>query len=211
MLTRWVLRLPSPSASVWKCRSRRVPPFVVEDGVHQGVPPAALDPLVLAEVDLPPHAELLQHAGRSGVVGDAFGPDAVQPEVAEADAEDGAGGLGGVATSPGARIELVADVALPPLGVVDADAAVADQARLRFADDDHLPDTTRLLRLSRDDPGDEVADDLIEIRWVGVEAPVAGIGPVGEHLRPIVLVELAQDQPLGLDLHRSSGRSRARS
>src|SRR5207245_1214069 len=141
-----------------------VAPFLVDDGVDQGVPPTSLVPLVLAEVSFAPHPEFLEHVRRRRVVSDALGPDAVQTEFSEPEVENGASGLGRVPPSPGVRIQLVADVALALFGVVDPHTTVADQPPVPLADDRQLPDPARLLRLRGDELADEIADGLRDVR-----------------------------------------------
>src|SRR4051794_4195692 len=87
------------------CRADRVValrcvPFAGEDGVDQRIRPTTLDPVVLPQVRLAPHAQLLHHPIRADVGRIAVGPDAVQAQLAEAEVHQRPGGLGRVATPP---------------------------------------------------------------------------------------------------------------
>src|SRR3990172_11115705 len=109
---------------------RRPPPLVFKDAVQQRVPPATLEPLVLAQTPFLPHADLLQDVRRSDILREAVCGQAMQPQHLEAGANDGARGLGRVAASPFPRCQLVADVGFARIDGAHPQADVADESIL---------------------------------------------------------------------------------
>src|SRR5690606_10755849 len=69
------------------------PPLRRQHRVDDLVGPFALDDLVLAEMRLAPHAELLHDPGRRDVATVAARHDAVQPELVETKSQHGRAGL----------------------------------------------------------------------------------------------------------------------
>jgi hypothetical protein len=66
-------------------------PFLFQDGIQQGIPPAALHPLVLAQTSFLPHADFSQHTRGGGVLCDAPRPYTVQHQMVEAERKERTG------------------------------------------------------------------------------------------------------------------------
>lgn len=115
----------------------------------------------------------------------------------EAKGEDGTRGLRRVALMPVVAVEFVADVCLAPFGVVNANAAVANQLPIRLERDRQLELRARRFALRCD-------KHLHERFHVGFAAlapvvitEVERIGLIGEHCAPIILAKFAQHEARG--------------
>src|SRR6202012_1510440 len=93
-----------------------------------GVRDLSVDDAVLAQRPLEREAELLQDARGSRVAGVGLGLDAVQPGLLEPPRQQGAGGLGRVAATPGRLNVAVAQRRAAVVGVPAAEDAPADEA-----------------------------------------------------------------------------------
>src|SRR3954471_18950118 len=100
-------------------------PLAREQGVDELALPLALDPFVLAQVRLAPHAELLEHARRGAVARLQPAAHAMQPVGPERDRQHAGGRLGRVAAALVVRVEDEADLPLPVR--LDRERDVADE------------------------------------------------------------------------------------
>src|SRR5690606_39029948 len=102
------------------------PPFRLEDGVNKRVPPAPLEILVFAQPAFLAHAQLLQYARRSRVVGDAPRPDAMHAQLGKAKLDHGMRRLAGIAAPPEFGVQFIANIRFSRVGAFETNAAVAD-------------------------------------------------------------------------------------
>src|SRR5581483_10332825 len=102
-------------------------PLAVEHRVDELALPLALHELVLDQVRLAPHPELLEDAGGGAVPGLKATDHAVELEVFERDPQQGARGLGRVSPALVRRVDDEADLALPVLQAHEPEDQVGDE------------------------------------------------------------------------------------
>src|SRR4051794_6840272 len=111
---------------LWACL-----PLVLQNGIQQRIPPAALHPFVLTQVSFPAHPDFLQDMRGADILRDAPRPDAVQSQLRKAEGQEGACRLGRITPAPIAAIQLIPDVSLVRVRTFHADTAVADERPIR--------------------------------------------------------------------------------
>jgi len=87
-------------------------PLVIEDRKLHRNPPATFEKLLLAQNVLPLHANLLQHAGRRDILGQAVHRDPPHSQRSEAQTQHLVRRFCCVAPTPELRVKLIADVSL---------------------------------------------------------------------------------------------------
>src|SRR4029079_4321216 len=108
--------------------SGALPPLVLEDRVDGRADPLALEPGGVDVVRLAAHADPLHDPDRRRVTGVALREDRLQPQLLEAEPQQLARGLGGVAPALGVWMQRPADLALAALSAEQAQDALADEA-----------------------------------------------------------------------------------
>jgi len=190
------------------CLSLECLPFVIQNGIHQRVPPASFEILILPQTALPLHAQLFQHQRGGSVFCKAAGPGAVHTQLFEAKAQDRACRFGSISMPPELRVQFVADICLACFGFpltkgALANAGVTDQLPALRQDDDQLIVQPWFLQARIDHALDKCPDFTLVSQHVRVEALVALVTAVAMYCLPVIFHELSEQQAWGADLHHS--------
>src|SRR5439155_19749916 len=179
------------------------PPGVADGGVLLQIG----EPAVGREPDIG-HAGLFHVAPSANVLGEADRDDLLETTRLEAVAQDRLRGLGAVALVPRDRQVVVRELDLGPGPLDRLQRDAADELTCRPQGDVPARESTVPLDLCA--PLDKRACGLERRGWPGwKEAPYLGVAVETLELRRVVRRDGANDEPLGLEPHRSSVKTRS--
>src|SRR5579862_9667512 len=186
---RWPSAPPTSSQRAFSLRL----PFVVENGVIAEIPPAAFEPLVLAKNALAPHSDPLHNAIGGPVLHGTKGEDAVQSEFLEAELEQSAGGLSGVAFAPISACERIADLSFLVLRNAEGKIATSNQFVVSGKNDSKFVAVSRRTSSEADGSLDTLANRLLARRLRAFVSKNLRVGLVVQRSRPIALFKFSED------------------